>query len=498
MHSFDHLTTKITATIGPSSINRVSELLQCGVNVFRLNFSHGNVETQSNAYNRIREASVGPHTCTTIIQDLQGPKIRCGVFANARVTLKPGQQFRFTKDLSPGDESRVGLPHPEIFQAFLETPDVKHFVLLDDGKVKLDVISVTEDEIVCKSELGGVLSDRKGVNLPTVQLGVSAMTEKDKQDLCTGLKLGVDYICLSFVQSVDDVIEAREYMNTYRNYLCDNGGTCPIYPPKIISKIEKPQALENIEAIIAESDAIMLARGDLGVEIPFAQVPVVQKRVVALLKQAGKPLIIATHCLESMIENPRPTRGEVGDVAGHIFDGADSVMLSGESASGAHPLEAVSAMASIIKSTEQYILKNGLNNVSDLTIENDTDAVARSAKNMAQSIGAKAIVNFTESGFSSLRLSRTRPGVPIIATSPHLSVLRCINLGYGILPVKCNGLKSFDEIPKVAASIALDAGIGVQRGDKVVVVAGCPFGFSQANAEDSDVRTTSFVLIATC
>ncbi|KAL0237678.1 hypothetical protein GEMRC1_012153 [Eukaryota sp. GEM-RC1] len=268
--------SRILATVGPSSFDKIKVLLDKGVNAFRLNFSHGSHEDHERAYNLIRSLSTDDYLSTAIVADLQGPKIRIGTFENGPVT-------------TPVLDS----PHPEIFEAFLTHSKVNHYVLIDDGKVKLDVVSVSDTEIVCVSKLGGALSDRKGVNLPTVQLGVSAMTEKDRRDLKCALQLGVDYVCLSFVQHAEDVREARAFIEDWRSVNNSEHDA-----PHIISKIEKPQALDNIDEIIGLSDAIMVARGDLGVEVPAASVPVIQKRLIGLCREAGKPIIIATHCLE--------------------------------------------------------------------------------------------------------------------------------------------------------------------------------------------------------
>ncbi|KAL0209445.1 hypothetical protein RCL1_007813 [Eukaryota sp. TZLM3-RCL] len=473
--------SKIVATLGPSSYDLIPKLLQRGVSAFRLNMSHGSHEAHAKAYNVIRNASVGPYLCTVVISDLQGYKTRIALFEQGKVTIQPGQTFRFTKDLSPGTSERVGLPHPEVFAAFMENPSNEHFVLLDDGKVRLDVVSVTDDEIVCISEHGGELSDRKGISLPTVKLNISTITEKDRTDLAFSVELQVDYICLSFVQCPEDVLEARNLIDQHASKL-------GLRAPKIISKIETVAALHTIEAIVEASDGLMVARGDLGVALPFWEVPVVQKHLLSLCREHGKPSIVATHCLESMITNTRPTRSEVNDVASHVFDSSCSIMMSGETASGMFPLESTTAMDAIIRSTEEYLRKPGSDRAPQVvSIKSDLDAIADSARRCAQSLGCKAIVNFTETGYSSFRLSRCRPGIPIISTSSHVDVLRQLNIVYGIHPVLTNGVNHFEELPAAAANIALGTGF-VSKGDKIIVVFGSPFNQS---------GTTSSMLIKT-
>lgn len=452
---------KIVATIGPASreAETIEALFDAGVDVFRLNFSHGEHKDHKLSYDRIRsiEANSGRPTC--ILADIQGPKLRLGTFKQGAINFKAGHVIRLVLDNVEGDENQVSLPHPEIFAALKQDA----LLLLDDGKVRLRVSKCSKTEATCVVEAGSKLSDRKGVNVPNLILPISALTEKDRGDLDFALKLGVDWVALSFVQKPDDVIEARRLVGERAN---------------ILVKMEKPSALDYIDDLITLSDGMMVARGDLGVELPPEEVPPAQRKIIRACRQAGKPVIVATQMLESMITDPVPTRAEASDVATAVFDGADAVMLSAESAAGRYPEKAVEMMSSIIQHTEmapQYrtLLAAGAGNSDGA--EDVRSPISAAAKVVAKQTDACAIVTHTRSGRTAQRASRERPEAPIVCITPSLETARRLKLSWGVYPIKVGPLET--EVELVAASEAAMAELELgQNGDEMVITAGVPFG----------------------
>lgn len=451
--------SRILATLGPASstLERIRELAQAGADVFRLNFSHGSHVDHAERYRQIRQVEAELGRPIGVLMDLQGPKLRVGRMAGGKVLLEAGQPFRLDLDPAEGDARRAGLPHPEIFAALEAGTEL----LLDDGKLRLRVERFGADFAETTVLVGGPLSDRKGVNVPGVVLPISPLTAKDRADLAFGLELGVDWVALSFVQRPEDIREARELIGDQA---------------WIMAKLEKPAAIDHLDAIVALADGVMVARGDLGVELPPQQVPVLQRRIVRAARQAGRPVVVATQMLESMISAPVPTRAEASDVATAVYEGADAVMLSAESASGQYPVEAVTIMDHIIAEVERDpAWRSGLEASHTPAEANTPDAICCALRRVAGLLEPAATVAFTSSGFSALRASRERPMAPILALTPKASTARRLALVWGVLPVP------FDEVHDVAAMIehatgaAQRAGVA-QPGDTVVVVAGLPFG----------------------
>jgi pyruvate kinase len=450
---------KIVATVGPASAEpaMLKALFHAGVDTFRMNFSHGAHEGHAKVHAAIRslEAEVGRPI--GILQDLQGPKIRVGTVRDDTIKVVAGETIRFVRSGNAGDKGSIPLPHPEIFAAVAPGQEL----LIDDGRVRARVAGVGSDHIDAEVINGGAISNRKGINLPGTVLELSPLTTKDRADLEFGLGLGVDWVALSFVQKPGDLIEARGLIR-------DRAG--------LMAKIEKPSALTHIDDIIRLSDAIMVARGDLGVEIPHEEVPGRQKELVRACRLAGKPVIVATQMLDSMIAAPTPTRAEASDVATAIYDGADAVMLSAESASGQYPREAVAMMDRIIHSTEQHKLYRSILAASSVDEERSPPhAVAAAAAGLAENIGAAAIVGFTSSGTTAVRIARRRPALAILAITPNLQVARQMALVWGAHSVHSQDIRSHEEMVSVAASIARTQGFA-GHGDTLVVVAGIPFG----------------------
>lgn len=451
--------TKIVATLGFASEapEQIAALVAAGVNVFRLNFSHGTQEEHAARIKSIRalEAKVGH--AIGILADMQGPKYRIGEVKDG-VILSEGQMLRIDKNPEMGDGSRVYLPHPEIFDALLPG----HALLLDDGKLRLAVRELGADFMVAEVMVGGPLMSRKGVNIPDVKLATSPLTEKDLSDLDFALSQGVDWVALSFVQSASDVLQARSIIGNRA---------------LLMSKIEKPAALTEIDDIIQASDGIMVARGDLGVELPPEQVPSVQKNLVGKCRQIGKPVLVATQMLESMIHAPTPTRAEASDVATAVFDGADAVMLSAETAAGQYPQEAVEIMARIVTAAEDHIRKHPHDGPKRMPIEHSVyHAVAHSAAGLATAVEARALVAFTASGNTAVRIARERPGMPFIVFTPSLDVSRRLALLWGA-QTKMQAETGYEEAIK-EAGLALQADKILSTGDSMVVVAGMPFGLA--------------------
>ena len=451
---------KIIATLGPASADRetIEALFRAGADVFRLNFSHGTHEDHKQRLDLIRAIERDLARPIGVLLDLQGPKLRIGTFANGPIQLEAGDAFRLDLDRDkPGDQSRVPLPHPEIFAALTEGTDL----LLDDGRVRLRVERFGTDFAETRVINGGPLSERKGVNVPGVVLPLSALTEKDRRDLDYGLTLGIDWIALSFVQRPEDIREIKDIVK-------GRAGIC--------AKLEKPAAIGSLEAIVAETDAVMVARGDLGVEMPSEQVPAIQKRIVRACRSAGKPVIVATQMLESMVSAPVPTRAEASDVATAIYDGADAVMLSAESASGKYPVEAVNMMNSIIVQTEADPHYREAIEASHTPPRADiADAIGCAMRRVAGLLHVATTVAYTNSGYSALRVARERPEAPILGMTPRLATARQLALVWGVHAVLCPDVMDVAEMSDLAGQAALREGFA-HPGQNIVISAGMPFG----------------------
>ncbi len=451
--------TKIIATLGPasSSADMLRQLLQAGADVFRLNFSHGTHDDHAALFAAIRDLERQVGHPIGILADVQGPKLRVGRFAGGRVQLQTGHPFRLDLNPTPGDVRRVQLPHPEIIAA----ASIGTSLLLDDGKLRLRVTHVREDHLETEISVGGPLSDRKGVNVPDMVLPIPALTKKDREDMAFALEHGADYIGLSFVQRPEDVEEAREIARG-RAW--------------IMTKLEKPQALDNLDAILLLSDAVMVARGDLGVELPPEEVPLAQKRIVRAARAMGKPVVVATQMLESMIASPSPTRAEASDVATAVFDGVDAVMLSAETAAGQYPLEAVNIMDRIVARVERDPGWRAIIEASRPEPEHSTaDAMAAAARQVAHTIGAGAICAFTESGGTALRIARERPEAPVIGLTVSNETARRLAVAWGVHAVVTPVTHSMTETVAKAVRVAMAEGFAA-AGENVVVIAGVPFG----------------------
>ena len=454
-----HRRTKVLATLGPASSTpeMILQLFQAGADVFRLNFSHGSHEDHAARIEMIRAAEKRTGRPIGILADVQGPKLRVGTFQSGRVQLQAGQQFTLDMNPAPGDTRRVCLPHPEIIGA----AEIGATLLLDDGKLRLRVLRKRDDHLLTEVLNGGVLSDRKGVNVPDVVLPIPALTEKDRKDLEFVLPLGIDYIGLSFVQRAEDVLETKAIA----------AGRA-----LVMVKLEKPQALDNLDDILNESDAVMVARGDLGVELPPEEVPIAQKRIIRAAQQRGLPVVVATQMLESMITAPAPTRAEASDVATAVYDGADAVMLSAESAAGQYPREAVNMMDRIITRVERdEDWRVGLDAKRPQPEKTSADAIAAAAVQVAHTINAKAIVALTESGSTALRVARERPDCPVIGLTVNQAVARRLAAVWGVHAVLGEPANSMTQAVEHAQKMARLEGFA-QKGEEIVVVAGVPFG----------------------
>ena len=453
-----HRYAKIVATVGPASNTpeMLKALFLAGVDTFRLNFSHGVQADHARVHAAIRalEAEVGRPI--GILQDLQGPKIRVGTVRDGRLDLAAGERVRFVLEGAEGGKDAIPLHHPEIFAAVVPGQDL----LIDDGRVRVRVTGVEADAIDAEVVTAGIVSNRKGVNLPGTLLDLSPLTEKDRADLAFGLELGVDWVALSFVQTPSDVLEARGLIG-------DRAG--------IMSKIEKPQALDRIEDIIRLSDAVMVARGDLGVEIPHEDVPGRQKELIRACRLAVKPVVVATQMLDSMVNAPAPTRAEASDVATAIYDGADAVMLSAESATGRYPVEAVAMMDRIIRSVEGHKLYHSIIAASEPgEEETPPHAVATATAVLAEAIQARAIAAYTTSGTTAARVARKRPAVPILALTPSRDTSRRLSLLWGTHSVHTADVDSYEEMTSEAARHAREEGFAREH-DMIVAAAGIPF-----------------------
>ena len=451
--------TKIVATLGPasSSPERLEALFEAGADVFRLNFSHGTPEDHKQRVDLLRALEKQYKHPIAILMDLQGPKLRLGALAKGPMELAKGQKLRFDMNAAAGTEKRVPLPHPEIFHA--ARPD--GLLLIDDGKVRLRITAHTEGTIDTVVEVPGAISDRKGVNLPNLIVPLSPMTPKDRKDLDFGLSLGVDWIALSFVQHAHDIAELKKLV----------AGRAAV-----MAKIEKPAAIEHLDEIIEQSDGIMVARGDLGVEMPPEAVPPLQKRILAACRVLGRPAIVATQMLESMVHSPTPTRAEASDVATAVYDGTDAVMLSAESASGEYPIEAVTIMDRILKSVEADPLYRRLMDASRREPEATTaDAISAAARQCAHTLSAAAIVTYTNTGSTTLRAARERPDVRLLCLTPNLDTARRMTLTWGVHPVQTEDAHNFADMVARAVRVARQQKLA-KPGERLIITAGVPFG----------------------
>ncbi|MFN4099081.1 MAG: pyruvate kinase [Pararhodobacter sp.] len=463
---------KIVATLGPASSDQamIRALYEAGADVFRLNMSHGTHEELAARHAMVRQVEQDVGRPIAILADLQGPKLRVGTFAAGAVELEEGQKFRFDLDPAEGDHHRATLPHPEIFAAL--EPGAR--LLVNDGKISLVVDSCSPEHADCTVQVGGVISNRKGVNVPDVVLPLHALSDKDTADLEFACELGVDWIALSFVQRPEDVIEARDLVRGRA---------------AIMAKIEKPSAVTAFDAIAEVSDGIMVARGDLGVELPVHSVPPIQKRLVRRARAMAKPVIVATQMLESMIESPMPTRAEVSDVATAIYEGADGVMLSAESAAGNYPVEAVRTMHNVAQSVESdSTYRQVIAAFRTYERKSVADGIVSAAREIAESTDIKAICCFTDSGTTALKVARERPHVPILALSASVHTLRRLCLVWGVTCVKTGVVDRFKQAVVNAAQAARELGFA-EKSDQIVVTAGVPFNVP---------GTTNILRVAPC
>ncbi|CCD93302.1 Pyruvate kinase [Bradyrhizobium sp. ORS 375] len=450
---------KILATLGPASSDSamIRKLFEAGADIFRINMSHTPHDKLREMVATIRSVEASYGRPIGILVDLQGPKLRLGTFADGPVQLNNGQSFVLDSDKTPGDATRVYLPHPEILAAL----QPGHALLLDDGKVRLIAEETSPTRAVTRVVIGGKMSDRKGVSLPDTDLPVSAMTPKDRSDLEAALNTGVDWIALSFVQRADDVLEAKKIIRGRA---------------AVMSKIEKPQAIDRLNDIVDVSDALMVARGDLGVELPLERVPGLQKQMTRLARRAGKPVVVATQMLESMIQSPVPTRAEVSDVATAVYEGADAIMLSAESAAGKFPVEAVSTMNRIGEEVERDIVYRSVIAAQRPEPESTAgDAIAEAARRIAENLDLPAIICWTSSGSTAVRVARERPKPPVVAITPNLATGRRLAVVWGVHCVVAEDARDQDDMVERAGSIAFRDGF-VRAGQRVIVVAGVPLG----------------------
>jgi len=451
--------TKIVATLGPASSDQavIARLFQAGADVFRINMSHTSHDAMRKLHGAIRAVEKDFGRPIGILADLQGPKLRVGAFQGDSVMLKKGAEFVLDSDKAPGDEHRVHLPHPEILAAL----EPGHTLLLDDGKVRLKAVETSPQRAVTRVEVGGKLSARKGVSLPDTTVPFSALTEKDRSDLEACLDAGVDWVGLSFIQRPEDIAEAKKITRGRAS---------------VMAKIEKPQAVTRLREILDYTDSIMVARGDLGVEMPLEKVPGIQKQITRAARRAGKPVVVATQMLESMINNPVPTRAEVSDVATAIYEGADAVMLSAESAAGQYPVEAVTTMNRIAEEVETDALYRGIMDAQRSEPEaTGADAIADAARQIAETLGLPAVACWTSSGSTALRVARERPQSPIVAISPNVSTGRRLAVAWGVHCIVAEDARDLDDMVDRACRLAFSEGF-VRAGQRILIVAGVPLG----------------------
>lgn len=454
--------TKIVCTLGPASEDEdtIRRMIRAGMSVARLNFSHGTHEAHAERLKLIRRLAEEEGKVVAILQDLQGPKLRVGSIEDGQVTLKAGQRFTLTAEDVLGDRERVTAPYEDL------SKDVRpgDRILLDDGKIALRVVDSTETDVETEVLNGGVLSERKGVSLPGVDISLPSLMPKDQEDLTFGIAQRVDYVALSFVRQAQDILELRDLMGAM-------GAKIPI-----IAKIEKPEALANFDDILNVSNGVMVARGDLGVEMPAEEVPVYQKSIIQKTNRAAKPVITATQMLDSMIRNPRPTRAEASDVANAIFDGTDAVMLSGETAIGSYPVETVRTMAAIAETTERNLpYEDWLRRFVQTHTESVTDAISQAVSEIAHELEATAIVASTSSGTTARAVARFRPRVPIIGATHNVQTQRWLALIWGVHPILTQRSTTSDEMMSLAINGAKESNL-VKDGDLLVMTAGVPLG----------------------
>ena len=450
---------KIVATLGPasSSAEMIAKLFAAGADVFRINMSHTSQDRMRELVAMIRGVEQDTGRPIGILVDLQGPKLRLGTFAGGAVTVKNGDSFVLDWNKATGDATRAFLPHPEIFAGV----EVGHTLLIDDGKVRLTVTQADPKKITTKVAVGGKLSDRKGVSLPDSTIPFSALTAKDISDLEAALQTGIDWVALSFIQRPEDIAEAKKITRGRA---------------AIMAKIEKPQAVHRLDEILELTDALMVARGDLGVEMPLEKVPGVQKMMTRSGRTAGKPVVVATQMLESMINSPVPTRAEVSDVATAIFEGADAVMLSAESAAGQFPVEAVATMNRIAEEVENDMLFRNILNAQRAEPEaTGADAIADAARHIADTLDLAAVICWTSSGSTAMRMARERPKPPVVALSPNIATGRRLAVVWGVHCVVTEDAHDQDDMVDRACRIAFKEGFA-KPGQRVIVVAGVPLG----------------------
>lgn len=450
---------KIVATLGPASEDPsvMASLFDAGVDVFRINMSHASREGLRERVAAIRALEDERERRIGILADLQGPKLRIGTFNGGSAQLDRGARFILDADATAGDASRVHLPHPEI----LSSLEPGHLILLDDGKIALRITEATPTRAVTEVVTGGKLSDRKGVSVPDTVIPITAMTEKDRADAEAAIDAGCDWIAVSFVQRPEDVAEVKKLAQGRA---------------AVLAKIEKPQAVARFEEIMEVSDAVMVARGDLGVEMPLEKVPGIQKRITRLARRTGKPVVVATQMLESMISSPVPTRAEVSDVATAVFEGADAVMLSAESAAGRYPREAVATMNRIAEEVE-----GDPNHAAIIAAQRSApeptgaDAIAAATRSITETVGVRAVIAWSVSGATALRIARERPELPILALSPNVKTARRLSLAWGVHAVVTDDAHDVDDMTDRAREIARREGFA-QAGDRIIIIAGLPFG----------------------
>lgn len=460
MKHFDRA-TKIVATVGPASRNpeTLGRMIDAGLNVVRLNFSHGDPEDHRQTVQMVRELAARKGRAIGILQDLQGPKIRVARFAEGAVTLAPGDKFVITMDDVEGDATRVG----STYKGLANDVHSGMVLLLDDGNMALRVDQVRGNDIHTTVLIGGVLKNNKGINVPEADLSVPALSDKDVQDMEFGSTLGVDWVALSFVRSRDDLLLARHYLARFGSRA------------KLMAKIEKPQAVDRFDDILKEVDGVMVARGDLGVEMRPEQVPTIQKRIIRMCREAGKPVITATQMLESMIQLPRPTRAEASDVANAIYDGTDAVMLSAESAAGLYPVESVAMMDRIAREAEASEHYQMLQRQIVVDTEQAQDAIALAACNIGAKLEAAAIVAFTSTGGAATRISKNRPPLAIMALTPSEITRNQLALSWGVVPTLSEDPEDTDDMVRIANDELKKSGLA-DVGDRYVITAGVPFG----------------------
>jgi pyruvate kinase len=464
--------TKIVCTIGPSTESeaKLTELVQSGMNVMRLNFSHGSFEEHQKRVDNIHKVMEKTGKTVAILQDLGGPKIRIGTFKDKMIMLTPGDIFTLTTDEVEGDQKRVHVNYP----ALPREVKAGGFIMLQDGTKKLEVIEVKGNEIITKVVVGGRLSNHKGVNVPGANLSVKSLTDKDREDVLFGIKNNVDFVALSFVRRASDIKELRD--------LLDEAGS----KAHIIAKIETPEALDCLDDILKEADGIMIARGDLAIEIPAEEVPLVQKTIIHKCNSVGKPVITATQMLESMIKNPVPTRAEVSDIANAIIDGTDAIMLSEETTLGDFPVESVKIMTKIANRVEKEVYTRDI--IAEYNESHGvTDVVSQSAVRASHNVGASMIVALTRSGRTARMIARYRPAERVLALTDDKENANKLILTFGCYPMVVSTFSTVDEILDIVRKTTLDNEL-VKKGDKVVIVAGMPFGSSSE---------TNFILVET-